>query len=266
MVYRGSKNKYAKYIIPIINEYIKKHNITTFIDCFCGGANISDKIICDNIIANDLSPSLIALHKQAQEDFNKIPKEGSREYWDAAKKDWKEIQKAVQNNQEIPKTELSLMEIGAIEFYGSFSNGGFPKGYAKATSERNYYKEAYNNHYRQSLNKNYSKIKFINYSYEQIPFTDFDSNSTVLYCDSPYKNVTPYGISPNFNFDSYYNWIREISKKFPIFISEQKLPEDLNKCIWQKENVKRTCGLDNNFKATEKLFFLDNKEEKINEY
>ena len=62
MVYMGSKRKYCKYIVPIIQNYINKYNITTFIDCFCGGANLADKINCKTVICNDISPTLIALH------------------------------------------------------------------------------------------------------------------------------------------------------------------------------------------------------------
>lgn len=65
MVYMGSKRRYAKDIVPIIQEYIDKNKITTFVDCFCGGGNLIDKIHCDTLIANDLSPTLIALHKMA---------------------------------------------------------------------------------------------------------------------------------------------------------------------------------------------------------
>lgn len=82
MTYSGSKAKLKNDIPPIINKYIKDNNITTFIDCCCGGVNLADKIICENLYAIDLSPTLIGLHKQAQKDFSKISTEGSREEWD----------------------------------------------------------------------------------------------------------------------------------------------------------------------------------------
>jgi hypothetical protein len=41
--------------------------------------------------------------------------------------------------------DMSLADIGAMEFFASFCNGGFPRGYAKNTTTRNYYQEAYRN-------------------------------------------------------------------------------------------------------------------------
>ena len=252
MTYMGSKRRYCKYIVPILQKYINDNNISTFVDIFCGGANLIDKIQCNNLIANDLSPTLIALHKQAQEDFSLIPEDGSREYWDLAYAEWKKIK--TDNNYE-PK--MPLYKIGAIEWYSSFANGGFPRGYAKSTQDRNYYQEAYRNHQKQSNDLNYKNINFICSDY-----LTFDLNKlpkdTIIYCDSPYKGTKPYGISPKFNHEEYYDWLRKTSEQFPIFISEQTMPDDFE-IIWSKDEVNRTCGLDNNFKACEKLFFIDKR-------
>ena len=256
MVYMGSKRKYCKYIVPIIQEYIDKNNITTFVDCFCGGANLADKIKCDNIICNDLSPTLIALHQQAQKDFSEIPIDGDREYWDLAYNEWKKIKKQKDANKKHTSL-LPLWIIGAIEWYASFSNGGFPRGYAKPSCDRNYYKEAYCNHKKQASSDIYKKINFSCGSYDEIKFP---LNGVLLYCDSPYKNTKPYGISPKFNFSNYYEWLNKISKKYPVFVSEQNLPAEFNKFIvWKMDDAKRTNGLNNNFQACEKLYLIDNR-------
>lgn len=47
MVYQGSKNKLAKYIVPIIQSYIDNNNVQAYIELFGGGANIIDKIKCN---------------------------------------------------------------------------------------------------------------------------------------------------------------------------------------------------------------------------
>lgn len=264
MVYMGSKRRYCKYIVPIIQKYIDEYGIDCFVDCFCGGANLTDKIKCETVIANDLSPTLIALHKQAQEDFSKIPTDGNREYWDKAYSEWKRMRAAMING-EIPSDfipEMPLYEIGAIEWYSSFANGGFPRGYAKNTAARNYYQEAWRNHQKQAESENYKKIIFVQGDYHHIEMlNDPEENKNILlYADSPYQGTKPYAIDNKFDFTAYYEWLKYISTIFPIFVSEQQLPKEFNEYIvWEKDDIKRTAGMDNNFKACEKLWLIDRR-------
>ena len=253
MVYMGSKNKYGKYIAPIINKYIKENHITTFIDCMCGGANLVDKINCETVIANDLSPTLIALHQQVQKDSTVLPSSGSREWWDRAYTEYKRLKTCVPLTLEAwnKESQMPLWEIGAIEWYSSFARGGFSRGYAKTTSERDYYNEAYRNHLKQAEELKYQKIIFTQGNYIDLKIPQ----NVLLYFDAPYKGTKPYTINTNFNYDEYYDWLRKQSKNNPIFISEQSMPEDFN-VIWSKDDCNRTCGLSSNFKACEKLFFI----------
>lgn len=260
MVYMGSKRKYCKDIVPIIQKYIDEHNITTFVDAFCGGANLADKIKCENVIANDLSPTLIAIHKKVQSNPSEVPEHCTREDWDTAYNDWKIIKKTMDEGYEHPKVETTYpyWKIGAIEWYASFSNGGFPRGYAKPSHDRDYYNEAYRNHQKQSQEENYKKIHFQQGDYRFIVSCHSGAwPNTLVYCDSPYKGTKPYAINPKFNFEEYYDWLRIASQYYPIFISEQEMPEDFP-VIWEKD-VKRTAGKDNNFKAIEKLYLIGDK-------
>lgn len=264
MVYMGSKRKYCKDIVPIIQKYINDNNIEVFVDCFCGGANLTDKIKCETVIANDLSHSLIALHKKAQASPLDIPSTGDREWWDKAYGLWKEYKKLLDTqgsafNKEAfeEEKEYEFWKIGAIEWYSSFSNGGFPRGYAKPSHGRDYYNEAYRNHQKQAIDENYKKIYFQQGNYLNIKDTLPANKKILLYCDSPYKGTKPYAINSKFNFEEYYHWLRETAKEYPIFISEQEMPEDFP-IIWEKD-VKRTAGKDNTFKAVEKLYLIGGK-------
>lgn len=54
MVYQGSKNRISKFLVPIIQKYIDDNNIKTYIEPMVGGANIIDKIVCENKVGGIL--------------------------------------------------------------------------------------------------------------------------------------------------------------------------------------------------------------------
>ena len=49
MWYMGSKNRFAKELIPIIQSYITE-DTKGYLEPFVGGANVIDKIKCNNKI------------------------------------------------------------------------------------------------------------------------------------------------------------------------------------------------------------------------
>lgn len=150
----GSKAKYAKYIVPILQHTIDENKIDNYIECFVGGANIIDKIKCPNKFGYDRSDTLIALLQTAAEDFDKVMKDGNRELWDKGK--------AYVKDGIMPE-DMTLAEIGAMEFFASYCNGGFPRGYAKNTATRNYYNEAYRNMMSQAPDLKGIEFKCQNY-------------------------------------------------------------------------------------------------------
>lgn len=241
MVYMGSKSRYAKFIIPILQKTIDDNNVELYIEPFCGGCNIIDKISCLKRHAFDRSDTLIALLSQAAEDFSKVLQEGSRDLWDKGK---------LYVKSGIMPDDMSLAEIGAMEFLASFSNGGFPRGYAKNTEKRDYFKEAYNNLEQQA--PALSGIQFKVQNYWELDPTDI--KNAVIYCDPPYQGTKQYGYAnqPQMDYEHFWNWVRELSINNWVFVSEQKAPEDFES-VWDLD-VKRTTNKENNFKATEHLF------------
>lgn len=239
MVYMGSKAKYAGSIVPILQKVINDNNITTYIEPFCGGCNIIDKIKCENRYAYDRSDTLIALLTQAANDWDGVLKDGNRELWDKGKGYVKDG---------IKPDDMSLADIGAMEFFGSFCNGGFPRGYAKNTDKRNYYNEAYRNMKEQAPTLKGINFKCQNY-WELEP-----TEGALIYIDPPYQGTKFYGYAnqTKMDYEKFWNWVRELSKNNYVYVSEQNAPEDFE-VIWQ-QNVTRTTNKENNFKAVEKLF------------
>lgn len=243
MVYMGSKSKYAKYIVPILQKTIDDNNIKTYVECFCGGANIIDKIKCENRWGFDRSDTLIALLQQASTDFNKVLTFCNRELWDKGKN-------YVKNG--IMPQDMSLADIGAVEFLASYNNRGFPGGYAKNTATRDYFQEAYCN-----LKKQASYLKDINFKCQNY-WELGDICGAVIYLDPPYQNTKTYGYAnqPKMDYEYYWDWVRKLSKNNFVFVSEQEIPEDFS-IIWEKE-VKRTASKKNDYIATEKLAVYKN--------
>ena len=72
MKYMGSKAKVARYIVPIIQEQIERSGYETYLEPFCGGCNVIDKIEAPQRIASDCNKYLIALMQHIQAAVGRI--------------------------------------------------------------------------------------------------------------------------------------------------------------------------------------------------
>lgn len=231
MTIQGSKVKYAKYIIPILQKRIDNNNIATFVDCCCGGANIIKQIKCQNRIAIDINPYLIALLQEMQKDDFIFPKSINREDWDRCKSG----------------NESRQWFIGLVSIFCSYFTRGFSSGYCNDVHPdgRYYYEERC-----RTAQKDIPLIKditFINNSFEKI----LEYENCVIYCDPPYESTAKYDFSKNFDYKKFWETVRQTSLNNYVFISEQSAPEDFIP-IWTKESLKHVYT--NQKKAPETLF------------
>lgn len=242
MTYMGSKSKYTPYIVPILQKCIDSHNLDTYIEPFCGGCSLIKQVKCDNKLAYDASDTLIALLQQTKDNFDGVLKAGTRELWDKGK--------AYRKDGVMPD-DMTLAEIGAMEFLGSFNNGGFARGYAKPAKGRDFYNEAYRN-----LAADVPYLQDITFKHQYYWDLDPATRNACILCDPPYAGTKQYGYARQGTFDNakFWDWVREISKTNYVFVCEQTAPDDFV-AVWEQE-VRRTCNADNNYKATEHLFTL----------
>ena len=235
----GSKSKIVDGILPIIQQRIKDYNIKTYIEPFCGGCNVIDKVICDKKIASDNQSFLIALLENA-EKVKELPDEISREHYSWVR--------------DCFNKGLHTFEdwyIGAIGFLASYNGRFFDGGYSgivrtKIGTYRNYYKEAKVNLIEQIPRLKGIIFENIDYKY----YSDF--KDCLFYLDPPYKGKKQYGSSKGFDHDEFWSWCRHMSNKNIVLISENEAPDDFE-CIWQQE-VKRTIDNNKRVKSVEKLF------------
>lgn len=239
MKYLGSKNRISKYIVPIIQSYITK-DTKGYIEPFVGGANVIDKIDCDNKIGRDIHPQLIALLSHVAETTEDIPLEITEEEYNKVK-----------NNKEL----YDDWYVGLVGFCATYSARYF-EGYARSKKKdgtpRNMSNEAIRNLLKQS--PNLKDIKFECGDFREVN----NISGYVIYCDPPYKGAKGYSGTNKFPYEEFYDWCREMGKNNIVIISEYSMPCDF-KYIWEKEYI---TNLDSKRekanKKVEKLFIYDN--------
>lgn len=238
----GSKSRIAKYIVPIIQQCIDANDIKLYIEPFCGGGNVIDKITCVNKIGSDYHKYLIALLQRVQSGqplLEEVPRE---------------LYNDVRTNQDAGKYEDWLVgNVGFLASYnGRWTDGGFAKaGYEKTKNGlryRDYYQEAKNNILTQA--DSLQGITFVHADYRDTKPTE----RAVIYCDPPYEGTKQYANSTKFDYEEFWETMRKWSKDNIVLISEQNAPDDF-KCIWEQE-VSRSIKATDKSKSVEKLFKL----------
>ena len=171
MQYMGSKNRIAKELVPIIQSYINE-NTKWYMEIFVGGANIIDKIKCDNKIGYDIHKQLIALLKHAQITTNDFPTTISEQEYNKIK------------NNKIDYDDWYVGLVGFCSTFGAKYFGGFARG-KKDKIPRDRSAEAIKNLVKQA--PNLKDIKFECCDFRDIPKDEIEGY--VIYCDPPYANT-----------------------------------------------------------------------------
>ena len=243
MKYLGSKSKIAKHIVPVLQYFIDHYDVKTYIEPFVGGANIIDKINCKNRYGGDNNRYLIALLDHLKKG-NELPDEMPREKYNMLRGCWRT------HDEHYPN-----WLIGCAGFLASFNGRFFDGGYAATGVEngrtRDYYRESKDNITAQFGTGALDDVIFqwADYKY----YSTFER--AVIYCDPPYQGKKQYSNSKSFDYDEFWNWVRTMSRKNWVFVSEMQAPEDFSP-VWEGE-VNRSIKPTDKFTATEKLYRWD---------
>lgn len=80
----GSKAKVARYIVPIIQEQIERSGYETYLEPFCGGCNVIDKIEAPQRIASDCNRrrrTRAGMEKSLRGYLQQIQRARDRSFW-----------------------------------------------------------------------------------------------------------------------------------------------------------------------------------------
>lgn len=228
MKYMGSKNRIAKYILPIMLAERKPEQ--WWVEPFVGGANMIDKVT-GNRLGNDSNRYLIALLKELQTQIPFSPPHiGESEY------------KNIQKN----KNQYPDWLVGYVGFNLSFA-AKFFGGYGRdKAGVRNYENEAQQNlRAQQNL---LAGIDFYCMDYRSFSIPE----RSIIYCDPPYKGTTPY--KDKFDHEFFYKWCDEKAHDgHTIFLSEYSAPSEFE-CVFEKKVSSNLDVSSKDKKEIEKLF------------
>ncbi len=233
MKYMGSKQRIAKYILPIMLDEARKNNIKTWVEPFLGGANVIDKVPDDEFkrFGVDINPHTIQSLIAIRDYVDKLPDEVSEEYY-----------KSLKGKEPDPITSW-------IRFVASFG-GKFENGYAREKGSDSTTFIGYGKRNAQKQSPFLQNVDLRQGSYEQF----YTLSGCLIYCDIPYKGTTSYK-TEKFNHDEFWGWCRHVSKNNIVFISEYEAPDDFE-VVWEGD-IKTNFASQRNehtHKATEKLF------------
>ena len=227
MQYMGGKSRISKQIAEVLNSAINKD--TPFVSLFCGSCAIESKVQADVKILNDKHPYLIAM-------------------WQALKNGW--MPPDVVTKEEYYRVKANMDENPALTGFVGFGcsfGGKWWGGYAKDKRGDDYCGQA-----KRGLLKDLSGV--VNATFTCLDYKDVEiPDGAVVYCDPPYANTTGYTLG-QFDTDEFWDYMRQLSKRCDVYISEESAPDDFE-CIWSKEKVRTLEKNDNVGRVkVEKLF------------
>lgn len=227
MQYMGGKSRISKQIAEVLNSAINKD--TPFVSLFCGSCAIESKVQADVKILNDKHPYLIAM-------------------WQALQNGW--TPPDVVTKEEYYRVKANMDENPALTGFVGFGcsfGGKWWGGYAKDKRGDDYCGQAKRGLLKDLVGIQSATFTCLDYRDLEIP------DGAVVYCDPPYVNTTGYTVG-QFNTDDFWDYMRQLSKRCDVYISEESAPNDFE-CIWSKEKVRTLEKSDNVGRVkVEKLF------------
>ena len=208
MKYIGSKNRYAKYLLPIIlkDRLPNQH----YVEPFVGGANLIDKVQNPRI-GSDIDENVIVLLKGIQQGFVPPDNVSEVEY------------KLAKSSSEVTALR-SFIGFGCS--YSSKWFGGYARSFTAKGEPRNHCLESKRNILKQKDGLLGVDFRHSHYKDLKIP------PNSIIYCDPPYENTQGYIHAIDHN--DFWEWCNMlVAKHHKLFVSEYNAPPEWV-AVWKK--------------------------------
>lgn len=212
MWYMGGKFRQSKAICQTLKPYVNSG--VTYVEPFCGGmwsaARVARELRPKKMVLNDINKPLMLLWEKCLENGC----------------DWLPVDPLV-IEENYPKYKAAQNENDPLTaWYGiALSFGGKWFGgvarHAKGQMEKSYEPE------RKSMYKKIDSLRMAETETHTGSYKDLEiPNGAVVYCDPPYEGRTKAHHFDKFDYDEFWEWIRELSKRCVVFTSCYGCPAD----------------------------------------
>jgi DNA adenine methylase len=235
MKYMGSKNRIAKYLLPIILADRQKGQ--WYVEPFVGGANMIDKVD-GNRLGADSNEYLIAALKLIRDCPESIPDIITEDMYQQMK------------NQRVVDGLTGFTSF-ALSFGGKFF-GGYRRDVA-GTKGSIYNMKTQTRRAKNAALVQSPLLQGVTLVCSKYLDLEIPPNS-IVYCDPPYAGTTKY--KDGFNHKEFWSWAEELAQKgHKVFVSEYRAPESWT-CVWSKEQTSSLTQDTGSKRAVERLFTL----------
>ena len=217
MSYVGGKSTGFKHIISILND--PKYNGLDYYEPFCGYCHITRRIVNKkSITINDYNALLVCLLDGIKQN---LP------YPEITRERYNELKK----QHHIISWERAIA--GFCYSYNGKLWGGYVLDNSNVPSFKKYGKlVVYHKTHKNYHNKLKLNLPFMTAKLECKTYCDFIGGinpvGALIYCDPPYRNTTSYHKKSvgEFDHDTFWDWVRELSKNNIVYVSEYNAPPD----------------------------------------
>lgn len=212
MRYMGGKFRQSKAIVECLRLYVNEN--TVYVEPFCGGMWSATQVIKElnpkECILNDINKPLMLLWAKCIKDgVDWLPVDQT-----TVENEYQKYRKAQDDNNPLTAWYGIALSFGGKWFGGVARN-------SRINNDKGYESQRRSTNKKVEILKN-SRVKFMAGSYDNMEIPD----GAVVYCDPPYEGRTKAHHFEKFDYDKFWQWVRDLSKRCVVFTSCFDCPSD----------------------------------------
>lgn len=213
MRYMGGKFRQSKAICQVLKPFVNED--TVYVEPFCGGmwsaARVARELHPKRMILNDINKPLMLLWEKCLEDgCDWLPVDAEQ-----VEREYQHYRVTQDENDPLTAWYGIALSFGGKWFGGVARNG-------KIETWRDMHEPE-----RRSTQKKIDSLRIVETELHTGSYKDLEiPNDAVVYLDPPYEGRTKAHHFDKFDYDEFWQWVRELSKRCIVFTSCFDCPSD----------------------------------------